>query len=81
MTSRFNFLDDEALGSELLRRGYDLTVRITKCCDGVFGSFKLEGNLLADRDDELKEDEEPPPEELDVKLLRRLLDRFEKADE
>ena len=84
-TNRFGNLFDDDLGNEVLKRSYDLTIRITKCCGDVCGSFKLEGRLSLEREDNDDQDEDgdtedEPRDELDVKLLRRLLDRFEKVE-
>jgi hypothetical protein len=79
--NRFTFPDD--LGEELLNRSFDLTIKLTKSDNDVFASFKLEGMLTLDRPEVEAEDDtaEIPPDELDVKLLRRLLDRFQEKVE
>ena len=81
MLNRFQFPDD--LGEELLKRSYDLTIKLTKEGNDVFASFKLEGMLTLDRPEAEAEDDtaEIPPDELDVKLLRRLLARFQEGVE
>ena len=72
-SERFQFPDP--LGDELLDRAYDLTIKLTKLGPEVCGSFILEGLLNVDRPEEEDPDEEKP-DELDLKLLKRLLDRF-----
>ena len=79
MKPRFTFPDD--LGDELLRRSYDLTIRLTKFEGEVCASYKLEGLLNIDQPESEGDTEEIVRDELDVKLLRRLIDRFQEKVE
>ena len=76
MTPRFTFPDD--LGETLLDRSYDLTVRMTRIGNECCASFKLEGSLSLEQP-ETEGDDEMVRDEVDVRLLRRLLARFQET--
>ena len=78
MTPRFTLPDD--LGETLLDRAYDLTVRMTRIGNECCASFKLEGSLsLEQPEPEDGDTDEMVRDEVDVKLLRRLLARFQET--
>ena len=82
MNDRFSKLFTDDLGAELLRRSYDLKIRLTRLGGETCGSFKLEGSLSLERpEDDAGDVAEDSPDELDVKLLRRLLAKFQEPAE
>lgn len=70
------FHGNDDLPAELLRRCYDLRIRLVKFDSGdISGTFKLEGNLALER----AGDHDDLPHEVDIALLHQLLARFEKS--
>lgn len=76
MTGRFSIPDPSArVGEELMRRAYDLRIRLTKSGDDLVGSFSLEGTMtLPGKADE------GAPQTLDQKFLCDLIERFQRSN-